>query len=84
MEIEVHTGITFIAMLYLGRQPCYAKYSIAQAPGMGINTFFTYAVIIAIRYTWQQSLAAVFVIYYFYSCLSMDYVKGYYTVYLNT
>ncbi|MFA6802908.1 MAG: solute carrier family 23 protein, partial [Candidatus Methanomethylophilaceae archaeon] len=38
----------------------YAKYPIAQAPGMGINAFFTYTVVIVLGYTWQQALAAVF------------------------
>src|SRR6201992_1241788 len=38
----------------------YANYPIALAPGMGLNAFFAFTVVIADRYTWQQALAAVF------------------------
>ncbi|ELV8579257.1 NCS2 family permease, partial [Vibrio vulnificus] len=38
-----------------------ANYPIAQAPGMGLNAFFTYAVVLGMGYTWQVALAAVFV-----------------------
>ena len=32
----------------------------AQAPGMGLNAFFTYTVCLGMGYTWQQGLAIVF------------------------
>jgi len=38
-----------------------ANYPIALAPGMGHNAFFTFTVCIALRFTWQQALAAVFI-----------------------
>ncbi len=38
----------------------YANYPIALAPGMGINAFFAFTVVLAYKYTWQQALAAVF------------------------
>src|SRR5205823_11748749 len=38
----------------------YANYPIALAPGMGLNAFFAFTVVIADKYTWQQALAAVF------------------------
>lgn len=38
----------------------YAKYPIALAPGMGINAFFAFTVVLTYNYTWQQALAAVF------------------------
>src|SRR5580765_8638832 len=38
----------------------YANYPIALAPGMGINAFFAFTVVLAYNYTWQQALAAVF------------------------
>ncbi len=38
----------------------YAKYPIALAPGMGINAFFAFTVVLTYKYTWQQALAAVF------------------------
>lgn len=39
----------------------YANYPFAQAPGMGLNAFFTYTVVLTYGYTWQQALAAVFI-----------------------
>ena len=38
----------------------YANYPIALAPGMGINAFFAFTVVLTYQYTWQQALAAVF------------------------
>ncbi|MBV9953838.1 MAG: NCS2 family permease [Pseudolabrys sp.] len=38
----------------------YANYPIALAPGMGLNAFFAFTVVLAYNYTWQQALAAVF------------------------
>ena len=39
----------------------YANLPFAQAPGMGLNAFFTYSVCLTLHYTWQQALAAVFI-----------------------
>jgi hypothetical protein len=36
----------------------YANYPIALAPGMGLNAFFTFTVVLTMKYTWQQALAA--------------------------
>ena len=38
----------------------YAKYPIALAPGMGLNAFFAFTVVLSYHYSWQQALAAVF------------------------
>jgi len=38
----------------------YANYPIALAPGMGLNAFFAFTIVLAYKYTWQQALAAVF------------------------
>ena len=38
----------------------YAKYPIALAPGMGLNAFFAFTLVLTYKYTWQQALAAVF------------------------
>ena len=38
----------------------YANYPIALAPGMGLNAFFAFTVVLAYKYTWQQALAVVF------------------------
>src|ERR687887_534650 len=39
----------------------YANYPIALAPGMGLNAFFAFTVVIGYKYSWQQALAAVFI-----------------------
>jgi len=38
----------------------YANYPIGLAPGMGLNAFFTFTVVLTYKYSWQQALAAVF------------------------
>ena len=37
-----------------------ANYPIALAPGMGLNAFFTYTVVLGMGHTWQVALGAVF------------------------
>lgn len=39
----------------------YAKVPFAQAPGMGLNAFFAYTVVLAMGYTYSQSLVVVFI-----------------------
>ena len=39
----------------------YAKVPFVQAPGMGLNAFFAYTVVLAMGYTYSQSLVVVFV-----------------------
>ncbi len=38
----------------------FANVPYAQAPGMGLNAFFTYTVCFALGFTWQQALSMVF------------------------
>lgn len=37
-----------------------ANYPFATAPGMGLNAYFTYAVVLGLHYPWQTALGAVF------------------------
>ena len=39
----------------------WAGWPVAVAPGMGLNAFFAYIVVLGMGYSWQQGLAAVFV-----------------------
>lgn len=39
----------------------FANVPYAQAPGMGLNAFFTYTVCLTLGFTWQQGLAMVFI-----------------------
>ncbi|MBW3694285.1 NCS2 family permease [Vibrio sp. T187] len=59
-------GAVFVATCLAAAIGCFimgfvANYPIAQAPGMGLNAFFTYAVVLGMGHTWQVALAAVFV-----------------------
>ncbi len=38
----------------------YARYPLALAPGMGLNAFFAFTIVLSYKYSWQQALAAVF------------------------
>ena len=38
----------------------YANLPVALAPGMGLNAFFTYTVVLQLGHTWQTALACVF------------------------
>jgi AGZA family xanthine/uracil permease-like MFS transporter len=38
----------------------YANYPIALAPGMGLNAYFAYGVVLGMGHTWQVALGAVF------------------------
>ena len=49
---------TIIGTLIMG---LYAGWPVAVAPGMGLNAFFTYVVVLGSGFTWQQGLTAVFV-----------------------
>ena len=46
-------GTLFMAFL--------ANLPIAQAPGMGLNSFFAFSVVLGLGYSWQMALTAVFI-----------------------
>ena len=57
--VFVATGlIGAIATIFMG---LVAKYPFAIAPGLGINAFFAYSVVIGMGIKWQTALAGVFV-----------------------
>ncbi len=49
---------SFIAAMIMG---LIANYPVALAPGMGINAFFTYTVVIGYGLSWEAALTAVFI-----------------------
>ncbi len=58
-ELVVATGISAaIGTLIMG---LYAQYPLAQAPGMGLNAFFTYTVVLGLGIDWKLALASVFI-----------------------
>ncbi|MCO4798433.1 MAG: NCS2 family permease [Colwelliaceae bacterium] len=59
-------GAIFVATCIAAAIGCFvmgflANYPIALAPGMGLNAFFTYTVVLEMGYTWQIALGGVFI-----------------------
>lgn len=58
-------GAVFVATCVAAAVGCfimgiYARLPVALAPGMGLNAFFTYGVVLGMGYAWQTALGAVF------------------------
>lgn len=49
----------------------YAKLPVALAPGMGLNAFFAFTVVLGMGYSWQLALTAVFLEGLFFILLSL-------------
>lgn len=64
-DAGMDTGAVFVATCIAAAIGCFimgfvANYPIALAPGMGLNAFFTYGVVLGMGYSWQAALGAVF------------------------
>ena len=57
----VFTATALAACLGTMLMAIFANYPFALAPGMGLNAYFAYTVVIGMGYSWQIALAAVFV-----------------------
>lgn len=55
----------------------YANYPIALAPGMGLNAYFTYGVVLGMGHSWQVALGAVFISGVLFLILSVTRVREY-------
>ena len=55
------TATAIVAILGSLFMAFFANFPVAQAPGMGLNAFFTYTVVLGMGYTWQFALTAVFI-----------------------
>lgn len=53
----------------------FSNYPFALAPGMGLNAFFAYTVVLQMGYTWQMALAAVFIEGLLFILLSLTNVR---------
>ena len=53
----------------------FANYPFVLAPGMGLNAYFAYTVVLQMGYTWQMALAAVFVEGLIFIALSLTNVR---------
>ncbi|MEG0773728.1 NCS2 family permease [Clostridium sp.] len=56
---SVFTATAVSAMIGTLIMGLYAKLPFAQAPGMGLNAFFAYTIVLSMGYTWQFALTAV-------------------------
>lgn len=59
------SGAVFVATCLAAAIGCFimgffANYPVALAPGMGLNAFFSYTVVLHMGYSWQVALGAVF------------------------
>lgn len=64
-EAGIDHGAAFVATCLAAAIGCFimglwANYPLALAPGMGLNAFFTYGVVLGMGHTWQSALGAVF------------------------
>lgn len=65
-EIGMDKGAVFVATALAGfvgsiLMGLISNYPIACAPGMGLNAFFAYTVVLSMGHTWQFALCAVFI-----------------------
>ena len=65
---------SFVACLLMG---ILANWPVALAPGMGLNAFFTYAVVFGMGFSWQQALAAVFCSGILFLLISLSPLRAY-------
>ncbi|MBS9779101.1 MAG: NCS2 family permease [Moraxellaceae bacterium] len=64
-EAGMDKGAVFVATCLAAAVGCfimgiYARLPVALAPGMGLNAFFTYGVVLGMGHSWQTALGAVF------------------------
>jgi adenine/guanine/hypoxanthine permease len=54
------TALSAVNYRYFGYGSLYAKLPFALAPGMGLNAFFAFTVVLGMGHSWQFALTAVF------------------------
>ena len=76
-EVRMNHGAVFVATALAAAvgsiiMGLVGKYPIALAPGMGLNAFFAYSVILGHGAPWQHALAAVFISSVFFLLLTIS------------
>lgn len=71
----IFTATALAAMLATLMMAAFANYPFALAPGMGLNAYFAYTVVLQMGYTWEMALAAVFVEGIIFILLSLTNVR---------
>ena len=73
-DVAVATAVSAaVATLFMG---LVANYPFALAPGMGLNAYFTFGVVIGLGVSWQTALAAVFIEGVLFLVLSLSGVRA--------
>ncbi|MGB1961801.1 MAG: solute carrier family 23 protein, partial [Candidatus Puniceispirillaceae bacterium] len=54
----------------------WANWPVAVAPGMGLNAYFAYGLVMGQNFSWQQALAAVFVASVLFLLFSLSRLRG--------
>ncbi len=71
----VFTATALASMVATLLMAAFANYPFVLAPGMGLNAYFAYTVVLQMGYTWQMALAAVFVEGIIFIVLSLTNVR---------
>jgi len=71
----VFTATALASMLATFLMAAFANYPFVLAPGMGLNAYFAYTVVLQMGYSWQMALAAVFVEGIIFIALSLTNVR---------
>lgn len=71
----VFTATALSAFLATCLMALLSNYPFVLAPGMGLNAYFAYTVVLGMGYTWQEALAAVFVEGIIFILLSLTKVR---------
>ena len=71
----VFTATALASLVATLLMAAFANYPFVLAPGMGLNAYFAYTVVLQMGYTWQMALAAVFVEGIIFIVLSLTSVR---------
>lgn len=71
----VFTATALAAFIATCLMAALSNYPFVLAPGMGLNAYFAYTVVLGMGYTWQMALAAVFVEGLIFIVLSLTNVR---------
>lgn len=71
----VFTATALASLVATLLMAAFANYPFVLAPGMGLNAYFAYTVVLQMGYTWQMALAAVFVEGLIFIVLSLTNVR---------
>ena len=71
----IFTATALAALVATLLMAAFANYPFVLAPGMGLNAYFAYTVVLNMGYTWEMALAAVFVEGLIFILLSLTNVR---------